>query len=68
MCNFTYIVSELGLFAKALNWKKYWLSQLRPFVADTVIEVGAGNGNNTGSFKIPTESTGSALNRIRISA
>src|ERR1039457_861921 len=51
MSDFTYIGSELDLFAKALKWKRYWLSHLCPFVAGTVIEVGAGNGNNTRIFQ-----------------
>ena len=47
MSDYTYLGNELDLFAKALCWKTYWRSQLRPFVRGTVLEVGAGNGNNT---------------------
>lgn len=47
MSDYTYIGSELDLFAKALQWKSYWRSHLRAFVRGTVLEVGAGNGNNT---------------------
>src|SRR5215469_9683834 len=36
--------TELDLFAKAVNWKKYWSSKLRPFIRGYVIEVGAGLG------------------------
>jgi 2-polyprenyl-3-methyl-5-hydroxy-6-metoxy-1,4-benzoquinol methylase len=38
---------ELELFAGARNWKAYWRSHIAPFVRGTVLEVGAGNGNNT---------------------
>lgn len=47
MSDYTYLGSELDLFAKALNWKSYWRNHLRAFVRGTVLEVGAGNGNNT---------------------
>jgi SAM-dependent methyltransferase len=47
MSDYTYLGSELDLFAKVLNWKSYWRSQLRVFVSGTVVEVGAGIGNNT---------------------
>ena len=39
--------SELELFAKAANWKRYWSSKVRPFIAGNVIEVGAGLGTST---------------------
>jgi SAM-dependent methyltransferase len=47
MNNFRYVGSELELFAGAHNWKSYWSSQIRPFVAGDTIEVGAGIGANT---------------------
>ena len=47
MSGYTYLGSELELFAKALNWKSYWRRHLNAFIRGTVIEVGAGNGNNT---------------------
>jgi len=47
MNDFKYVGSELDLFAVARNWKSYWSSQIRPFVAGDVVEVGAGIGSNT---------------------
>ncbi len=51
MNEFTYAGSELHLFAKAVHWKAYWLSQLLPFVRGEVLEVGAGMGANTRWFQ-----------------
>jgi len=45
--DFTYVGSELELFAAARNWKSYWSRQIRPFITGDVIEVGAGIGSNT---------------------
>jgi SAM-dependent methyltransferase len=45
--DFTYVGSELELFAAACNWKSYWSRQIRPFITGDVIEVGAGIGSNT---------------------
>ncbi len=42
-----YAGSELELFAKAANWKRYWSSKVRPYIAGNVIEVGAGLGTST---------------------
>ena len=39
-----YVGSELSLFAKARNWKRYILRELRPFIRGDVLEVGAGEG------------------------
>ncbi len=47
MSDYSYLGSELDLFAKAVNWKKYWRSHISAFVRGTVLEVGAGSGNNT---------------------
>jgi SAM-dependent methyltransferase len=47
LSDYSYLGSELDLFAKALRWKAYWRSQLAPFIRGAVLEVGAGNGNNT---------------------
>jgi SAM-dependent methyltransferase len=47
MTEFTYIGSELELFADVENWKSYWSSQIRPFIGGNVLEVGAGIGANT---------------------
>jgi SAM-dependent methyltransferase len=47
MTEFSYVGTELKLFACVHNWKSYWSSQLLPFVAGDVVEVGAGIGSNT---------------------
>ncbi len=41
---YSYVGSELDLFLNATNWKKYWATKLRPFVAGDVLDVGAGLG------------------------
>jgi ubiquinone/menaquinone biosynthesis C-methylase UbiE len=40
----TYIGSELELFAKARNWKRYWGSIVQPHLGDHILDVGAGIG------------------------
>lgn len=45
--NFAYPGQELAIFVHAKNWKAYWSSFLRPFLHQTVLEVGAGIGSNT---------------------
>ncbi|MCL4851220.1 MAG: class I SAM-dependent methyltransferase [Bryobacteraceae bacterium] len=45
--NFSYVGSELELFAAVHNWKAYWSSHIRPFVGQEILEVGAGIGSNT---------------------
>lgn len=47
MSDFTYVGSELELFAAVHNWKSYWAGRVRPFLRGDVIEVGAGIGSNT---------------------
>ncbi len=47
MTEFTYVGSELDLFAAVHNWKSYWSSQIRHFIHGDVLEVGAGLGANT---------------------
>jgi len=44
---FVYPGSELELFERAVNWKNYWSSQVRPHLGARVLEVGAGIGANT---------------------
>lgn len=44
---FSYIGTELEVFAKATNWKNYVSKNLRPYIRGTVIEVGAGLGSST---------------------
>lgn len=41
-----YAGGELGLFAHARNWKRYWSGFLRPYLRGDVLEVGAGIGAN----------------------
>jgi SAM-dependent methyltransferase len=48
MSTFTYVGSELDLFAAATNWKRYFRSQITRYLQDTVLEVGAGFGATTG--------------------
>jgi SAM-dependent methyltransferase len=43
----SYPGGELGLFAHATNWKKYWSSRLLPYLQGDVLEVGAGIGANS---------------------
>lgn len=45
--DFVYQGSELELFARAVNWKRYWSAQVRPHLGTRVLEVGAGIGANT---------------------
>jgi SAM-dependent methyltransferase len=44
---FSYPGAELDVFAEAINWKKYWSGKLKPYIAGSVIEVGAGLGSST---------------------
>jgi len=45
--SFEYAGSELALFEKAVNWKRYWRARIAPFVHGNVLEAGAGIGANT---------------------
>jgi SAM-dependent methyltransferase len=47
MTDFSYLGTELDLFAAVHNWKFYWSSRIRPFIAGDVLEAGAGIGSNT---------------------
>src|ERR1700690_1695262 len=42
-----YVGSELALFEKAVNWKRYWSAAVEPYVRGDALEVGAGIGANT---------------------
>jgi SAM-dependent methyltransferase len=42
--------TELDLFARATNWKRYWRKIVSPYIGGSVAEVGAGSGNNTGDL------------------
>lgn len=56
-----YIGNELDLFALALNWKSYWVSEIRRYVVGDVLEVGAGTGTNTGLLKSDRTSSWTCL-------
>lgn len=45
-----YVGNELELFAHAVRWKTYLRSCIQPHLRGSVLEVGAGNGNNTRSL------------------
>src|SRR5215470_3703197 len=47
MNDFSYAGAELDVFALALYWKKYWVSEIRRYLTGDVLEVGAGLGSNT---------------------
>lgn len=47
---FTYIGTELELFAQAKNWKRYIKILLRKYIKGNILEVGAGLGSNTRLF------------------
>jgi len=47
LLNQHYVGSELELFARATNWKRYVSRILQPYIAEIVIEVGAGLGSTT---------------------
>ena len=44
MSEFTYVGSELDLFAAVHHWKSYWSAEMRQFIQGDVLEVGAGIG------------------------
>lgn len=46
-----YVGHELDIFSHAVNWKKYWSSEIRPYLLGDVLEVGAGLGVNTPFLK-----------------
>ncbi|MFI5347951.1 MAG: class I SAM-dependent methyltransferase [Elusimicrobiota bacterium] len=46
-----YAGRELELFEGARNWKRYWSSEIRPFLGGDILEVGAGLGANTEFIK-----------------
>ena len=47
MSQFTYVGTELELFAEAKNWKNYIRVLLKKYIKGDVLEVGAGIGSNT---------------------
>ena len=44
MNEIAYVGAELDLFARAVNWKRYWSSILRPCLGVRILDVGAGIG------------------------
>jgi SAM-dependent methyltransferase len=52
---FSYVGTELDLFADATNWKSYWSGHLRPFVRGEVLDVGAGLGATFEYLNEPAE-------------
>jgi SAM-dependent methyltransferase len=44
---FEYPGKELDTFSQARNWRSYWATALRSYIAGDVLEVGAGIGANT---------------------
>jgi len=42
--SFSYSGIELESFSTAINWKAYWSNNIRPFLGDEVLDVGAGIG------------------------
>ena len=47
---YTYVGSELELFAAALHWKSYVRCQIAPYLDGDVLEVGAGLGGTTKAY------------------
>lgn len=45
--SYTYPGDELSLFQHAVNWKKYFSKQIKPYIKGKVLEVGAGIGTTT---------------------
>ena len=50
MSEYTYVGSELDLFAAATVWKSYLRRRITPYLGDEVLEVGAGVGGTTKLF------------------
>lgn len=59
--DFQYAGAELDVFAHAANWKRYFASQLRPFIAGRVLEVGAGLGATTRALCTGNEASWTCL-------
>ncbi|QWR78208.1 class I SAM-dependent methyltransferase [Candidatus Magnetomonas plexicatena] len=45
--HYSYVGTELELFNKAVNWKRYFTEKIAPFIGNNVLEVGAGIGGTT---------------------
>jgi ubiquinone/menaquinone biosynthesis C-methylase UbiE len=44
---YNYQGQELAFFEKAVNWKTYFSSLIKPFIGTDVLEVGSGIGATT---------------------
>lgn len=55
MTDFTYVGSELDLFACATTWKSYVRYHLHPYLSGDILEVGAGIGAATAAFNDGTQ-------------
>ena len=51
MTRLSYVGTELEIFSRAVNWKRYWADRIHPYVHGAVLEVGAGIGVNTPFLK-----------------
>ena len=51
MTQLPYVGTELEIFSRAVNWKRYWADRIHPYVHGAVLEVGAGIGVNTPFLK-----------------
>jgi SAM-dependent methyltransferase len=47
MQTYSYVGSELELFRHARNWKEYYYRQIKAYLGESVLEVGAGMGGTT---------------------
>jgi 2-polyprenyl-3-methyl-5-hydroxy-6-metoxy-1,4-benzoquinol methylase len=47
---FKYFGEELRIFSEAVCWKSYWSSQIREYLGQRILEVGAGIGGTTRSL------------------
>jgi SAM-dependent methyltransferase len=61
MTGVPYRGEELDLFRHATNWKRYYSTRLRPFIAGDVLEVGAGIGGTSRFLCNPSVSTWTCL-------
>ena len=50
MAEFAYVGSELEIFERAVNWKRYFARHMAPYIRGEVLEVGAGIGANNKIF------------------
>lgn len=58
---YRYVGDELESFAHAVNWKAYLAQQIRPYLGDDVLEVGAGLGATAAALCSSAQRTWTAL-------